>query len=342
MFYVICFLLLSMYYPSGKKNIVVTGGAGFIGSHLCDLLVSQHHVICIDDLSTGSIENIEHLLANPDFELVRHDLVLPLELTKLPELKKFQVEFQGVQEVYHLATPSTPKDYEGNPLKTVLSSSHATYNSLLIAKQWNAKFLFTSSSWVYGNADSAKLIPETYWGYVDPVGSTAPYAEGKRFAETLVYWFAQQYKLDTKIARLASIYGPRMKLGSGRQVADIIGKAMKNEPIELQSNQADTLTVVYVLDIIEGLLKMMASDEHGPMNFSANTSYSLQDVISAIKTITGSTSTVMEKNEIELHQHAMLDISLAKERLGWYPVVIMEDGLKKTVDSIRSMQMRKH
>ncbi len=224
----------------------------------------------------------------------------------------------------------------------MLSSSHATYNSLLIAKQWNAKFLFTSSSWVYGNADSAKLIPETYWGYVDPVGSTAPYAEGKRFAETLVYWFAQQYKLDTKIARLASIYGPRMKLGSGRQVADIIGKAMKNEPIELQSNQADTLTVVYVLDIIEGLLKMMASDEHGPMNFSANTSYSLQDVISAIKTITGSTSTVMEKNEIELHQHAMLDISLAKERLGWYPVVIMEDGLKKTVDSIRSMQMRKH
>ncbi|MBT3412477.1 MAG: NAD-dependent epimerase/dehydratase family protein [Candidatus Jacksonbacteria bacterium] len=330
-----------MHFPSGKKNILVTGGAGFLGSQLCEVLVKQHHVICVDDLSTGFVENVQHLLQLPDFELVRHDLTLPLDLAQQPDMEKFQMEFQGVQEVYHLASPSTPKDHKEQPLRTAMAASHATYNALQIAKKWKAKFLFTSSSWVYGQADHEKLVPETYWGYVDQIGPKGAYAEGKRFAEMMIYWFGKENGIDTKIARVASVYGPHMKLGSGRLIADIVENAMNNEPIVLHSNKKDAITVVYVLDIVEGLLKMMASDQPGPMNFSANTSYTLNDLINAIQSIIGSKSQIIEKNEKEMHQHAMLDISLAKEALGWYPVVSMEEGLKKTVDSLRAMRVKK-
>lgn len=319
-----------------RKNILVTGGAGFIGSHLCDELIKHHKVICVDNFSTGSEENINHLLKHPDFEFIRHDMVEPLDLESLPELRAFKVAFQGVQEVFNLACPTSPKDYNAYPTETLLANAYGTKNALDIAVRYGAKFLHVSTSAIYGEPLEATPFPENYWGYIDPIGPRSAYNEGKRFAESLVVNYRKKYHVDAKIVRMFNTYGPRMRLTDGRMIPDFVKSALANDPLAIYGTEEEQSTYCYVTDMIEGLMRMMKSNEVGPVNLGNPQTHKVSDVAKLIVEITSSRSLIRYEPHLPYTaKQGVPNIRLAKEKLGWFPVVPLDDGLLRTVDYMR-------
>jgi nucleoside-diphosphate-sugar epimerase len=316
-----------------KKNIIVTGGAGFIGSHLCDALVTNHKVICIDNFSTGREENIHHLLSNPNFEFIRHDLTVAMDLNILRELKAFQVPFQGIQEIYHLASPSSPKDYTKLTVETLLANADGTKNALEIAQGYNAKFLLLSSGSIYGQPTEKTPFPENYFGYVDPVGIRSPYQEGKRYAEALVAAFRKRHSLDAKIIRLFNCYGPRMRLSDGRMIPEFIQAAIESRPIIVNGSKNDTATFCYITDVLEGIIRMMASKELGPINIGNPEEHTLGEVAQLVINLAGGRQEIREEPPTAFSQRQPTpSIRMARENLGWFPVVKLNEGLQRTVD----------
>lgn len=316
-----------------KRNVLVVGGAGFIGSHLCDELVKHCKVICVDTFITGRVENIEHLLGNPNFIFIKHDASEPLDLTLFPELEKFQVQFQGVQEVYNLAVPTNKHSFEQHVYHTLLANSYVVRNTLEIAKQYQAKYLLASSSAVYGDPiDGQDLFPEDYWGFIDATGPRSCYNEGKRFAETFTYSFAHQFGVDVKVARIFNTYGPRMALNSGRMIPDFVVSAAEGKNIVIYGDGSETDTYCFVGDIVDGLLKLMNYKIDGPVNLGSPERYTLLDIAKKIISFTESKSQIEFAAPLPfLNKPGVADIAKGKQRLGWFPVIGLDEGLKQTV-----------
>lgn len=317
-----------------KPNILVTGGAGFLGSHLCEALLKSGKVICVDNFVSGVQQNIQHLLSNPDFVFIKHDVTIPLDLEAFPELERFKVKFQGVQEIYHLACPTSPKDFEAMRVATLLANAHGTVNALHLAQKYEAKFLFASSAVVYGARNPAvRFHREDQYGPLDHLSPRACYDEGKRFAETAVATYRQQYGVQAKIARLFRTYGPRQRLRIGEMMPDFIVNALEGKDLVIYGDESFSTSLTYVDDVISGLMKLMSSDEGGPMNFGNPEEHRLADVARKIIELTSSSSKVkFEESLLFMSPLGLPDITLARELLGWMPVVRLEDGLKKSIE----------
>ncbi len=303
------------------KRILVTGGAGFIGSHLCDRLIKEgHEVICLDNYFTGSKSNIVHLMDNPYFELVRHDVTHPY--------------FVEVDEIYNLACPASPVHYQYNPIKTIKTSVMGAINMLGLAKRIKAKILQASTSEVYGDP-LVHPQPESYWGNVNPIGIRSCYDEGKRCAESLFLNYHRQNDVQIKIIRIFNTYGPRMHPNDGRVVSNFIVQALKNEPITIFGDGTQTRSFQYVDDLLEGMTRMMGTDNDfsGPVNIGNPNEFSMLELAQEILSITGSASKIVHQPlpEDDPTQRKP-DISLAKEKLAdWEPEVQLRQGLEKTI-----------
>lgn len=323
-----------------KKNVLVAGGAGFLGSHLCDELVKENKVICIDNFISGTERNIDHLLANPNFIFVNHDLSEPIELEKLPSLKKFKLEFQGIQEIYNLACPMSPRRFLDNRLATMLANSKAVINLLDIALKYQAKFLQFSSSVIYGPRrvdDPEYKVKESDLGLVDHLSERSSYDEGKRFAETLVSNYRSIYGLDTKIIRLFRIYGPRMQHDDDQMIPDFITNALDNKDIIINGDANFSSSFCYVDDVIDAVSKLMNTDLPGPINIGSDVNVNLTDLVKMILKETNSESMVAyAESKLFVSELALPDINLAKNELGWMPVVTLANGLKKTIFDIEA------
>ncbi len=302
------------------KRILVTGGAGFIGSHLCRALLDQgHHVICLDNLFSGHVENIIALKENPRFEFIRHDVVEPITME--------------VDQVYHLACPASPVQYQYNPIKTIKTNVVGTLNMLGLAKRTKARILFASTSEVYGDPSVHPQI-ESYWGNVNPIGIRSCYDEGKRCAETMCFDYHRQHQVDIRVVRIFNTYGPNMDINDGRVVSNFIVQALKNEPITMYGNGKQTRSFQYVDDLISGLQKMMNQDEHiGPINLGNPTEFTMLELAQEIlKKLPNSTSTIthhpLPSDDPKQRQP---DISLAKEALQWMPTIPLSQGLDQTI-----------
>ncbi|MFA4930453.1 MAG: NAD-dependent epimerase/dehydratase family protein [Patescibacteria group bacterium] len=323
-----------------RKNILVTGGAGFIGSHVCDELVKQSNVICIDDFSTSHVENINHLLENPNFEFIKHDLTKRIDLTEQHELDKFKIRFQGIQEIYHLACPTSPKNFNKQRYHSLLTNGVGTINVLELAKAYKAKFLLASSSVVYGpRFPNAPRFTEDYHGYVDCNSPRACYDEGKRFAESSAITYRDMFSLDIKIARIFRTYGPRMSLFDGHMVPDFVLQALNSKPMVIYGDETFSTSLCYVSDVVEGLLKLMNSKEYGPLNFGHYDEIKMTDIANKIKTMVSSSSEVsFAKPMLFMSPLGLPDLTAVKEKLGWYPLVPLDEGLQKTIEYIKANQ----
>tara|TARA_B100001287_G_scaffold174368_1_gene146956 strand:- start:21757 stop:22686 length:930 start_codon:yes stop_codon:yes gene_type:complete len=303
-----------------KKNILVTGGAGFIGSHLCGRLLSDNHrVICLDNLITGSLKNIEQFKNNDNFEFVKHDIIEPY----------FR---ENIDEIYNLACPASPVQYQYNPIKTIKTCTIGVINILGLAKKNNAKILQASTSEVYGDPE---IHPqnENYNGNVNILGSRSCYDEGKRCAETLFMDYRRQHNLDIKIVRIFNTYGPNMSKNDGRVVSNFILQALKNQNITIYGDGLQTRSFQYIDDLIDGILKMMQSNFIGPLNLGNPEEISMNDLAAKIIKLTASSSKIKYKKLPEDDpKRRKPDISLARSKLGWSPVVDSETGFRKTIN----------
>lgn len=328
-----------------KKNILVAGGAGFIGSFLCDELVKDAKVICVDNFSTGSEQNIDHLLSNPDFIFINHDLSKPIDLMAFPELAKFKVEFQGIQEIYNLACPMSPKQFMSNKIATLDANSLVVKNLLEIAVENKAKFLQVSSSVIYGprrRENSMMQIKESDLGIVDHLSERAVYDEGKRFAETMVANYRDVYGIDAKIVRLFRTYGPRMEMEDDQMIPDFINSALNDSDIEIFGDEGFGSSFCYIDDAIDGLVKMMNSPLAGPINIGSDVNVLFKDVVDLIIKETNSQSKVVYKDsKLFMSELILPDIYKARNELFWMPVVTLENGIKKTVFSLQANQRLK-
>lgn len=304
-------------------RILVTGGAGFLGSHLCKrLLLDGHEVLCLDNFFTGRKTNVAELLQNPSFELVRHDIVLPI--------------FLEVDRIYHLACPASPIHYQYNPVKTIKTNIIGTLNMLGIAKRVNARMLLASTSEVYGDP-VVHPQKEGYWGNVNPIGIRSCYDEGKRAAETLMMDYHRQNRVDIKIMRIFNTYGPRMLADDGRVVSNFIVQALKGEDITVYGEGSQTRSFCYVDDLIDGMVRLMNSENFiGPVNIGNPEEYTILDLAKKIIAMTGSKSKITKKPlPSDDPTQRQPDISLAKEKLGWKPKVSVTDGLSRTIEYFR-------
>lgn len=323
-----------------KKNVLVAGGAGFIGSHLCDQLIKDCKVICIDNFISGSEKNIDHLLANPDFIFIHHDLSQPLDLETIPDLEKFKIEFQGLQEIYNLACPMSPRRFLDNRLATLAANSQVVKNLLDLAVKYQSRFLQFSSSVVYGPrfADNpSRQADENTLGAVDQLSDRSSYDEGKRFAETLVYNYRTLYSLDAKIIRLFRIYGPRMELNDDQLIPDFINNALENKDIIIPGDENFSSSFCYIEDALDAVAKIMNSEMAGPVNIGSDVNVKLTDLAQLIIKETNSQSAVsFTDSKLFISELVLPDIRLAKSELGWMPVVTLENGLKKTIFDIEA------
>ena len=303
-----------------RKRILVTGGAGFLGSHLCErLLADGHDVICVDNFFTGTKDNIAHLLENPYFELMRHDVTFPL--------------YVEVDEIYNLACPASPIHYQFDPVQTTKTSVHGAINMLGLAKRVKAKIFQASTSEVYGDPDIHPQ-PEHYWGNVNPIGPRSCYDEGKRCAETLFFDYRRQHGLQIKVARIFNTYGPRMHPNDGRVVSNFIVQALQNKPITLYGDGTQTRSFCYVDDLIEGFVRLMNSpdDFAGPVNLGNPGEFSMVELAETIVDLTGSRSPlVYESLPQDDPKQRQPDIRLAKAQLGWEPNIPLAEGLKPAI-----------
>ena len=306
-------------YGIGKR-ILVTGGAGFLGSHLCDRLIGQgHEVLCVDNFYTGSKQNIAHLLGNPRFELIRHDVTIPL--------------YVEIDEIYNLACPASPIHYQFDPVQTTKTSVHGAINILGLAKRVKAKVLQASTSEVYGDP---QVHPQTedYWGHVNPIGIRACYDEGKRCAETLFFDYHRQHKLRIKVARIFNTYGPRMHANDGRVVSNFVVQALKGEPITVYGTGAQTRSFCYVDDLIEGLIRLMNSPDEvtGPVNVGNTNEFTILELAEKVVAMTGAKSEIVRKPlPSDDPTQRQPDISRAREHLNWQATTPLDDGLRKTI-----------
>ena len=328
-----------------KKNILVTGGAGFIGSHLCDALVKDNHVICMDNFSTSSVSNIEHLLQNPNFEFINHDIVQPFDLADYPELDRFKIKFQGIQEIYHLACPISKRHFEDFKIAMVLTNSIGIKNVLDVAVSNQAKILFASSSSLYGpkRADHP-YVSESDPCVLDHLTPYGSYDEGKRFSEAILYTYQDVYKVDVKIARVFRTYGPRMKLFDGNLLPDMINHALDGKDIELAFPEDARIGLCYVSDIVDGLVRHMNSSiDVTVLNLGSDQEQYLSSVAGQIIKLTDSTSRVrFEPTNGQLNEAGLPDIGKARQVLGWLPLVRVEDGLRRMIEYARSHRQLTH
>ena len=311
---------------SSRKRILVTGGAGFLGSHLIDRLIANgHEVICADNLFTGSKRNIENLHGQPRFEFLRHDVTFPL--------------FIEVDEIYNLACPASPVQYQYDPVQTTKTSVHGAINMLGLAKRLRCRILQASTSEVYGDP-AVHPQTEDYWGHVNPIGPRSCYDEGKRCAETLFFDYHRQHKLEIKVARIFNTYGPRMHQADGRVVSNFIVQALRGEPITLYGDGSQSRSFCYVDDLIDGLIRLMESDAAvtGPINLGNPDEFTMRELAEKVLARTGSSSAIttnpLPQDDPKQRQP---DISRAKDYLGWTPKVSLVDGLKPTVEYFKSI-----
>jgi len=322
-----------------KKNVVVTGGAGFIGSHLSEALLKDSHVICIDNFTASSERNIDLLLRNPDFEFIKHDIVEPFNLEAYKELERFKIKFQGIQEIYHLACPTSAKNFVQYKIPTVQTVSVGTRNVLEIAARYNAKVVHASTSVVYGpRTPERSIFKETDLGLLDHLSPRGCYDEGKRFAETLVETYRDAKGVDAKIARIFRTYGPRQRLFDGEMVPDFIVDALDGRDLVVYGDETFSTSLTFVSDTVGGLTKLMASPAAtGVVNLGADYEVKIVDVARAIIQMTGSTSQIrFEPPLLFMTPLGMPDLTKAKERLGWIPLIRLEDGLMRTVEYTRA------
>lgn len=325
----------------GKKNILITGGAGFLGSHLCDELIKDNKIICIDNFITGSEENIDHLLQNPNFIFINHNVSEAMDLENMKELDRFRVKFQGVQEVYNCACPTSPRHFEQNIVETALANSFGTKNALDIAVRYNAKFMQFSSSVVYGSRlPDSKFFKEDNIGQVNFTGPRSCYDEGKRFSETLVSTYKQKFGIDAKIARIFRTYGTRMKLDDGQMLPDFVSSALENKELKIYGDENFSSSFCYVSDVIQGILKFMQSDEAGPINFGSDVEYKLIDVAKKVIELTDSKSKILFRDPLLFMTPLGLpDISAARDKLNWFPIVLLEEGIQETIDYLKAHKL---
>ncbi len=320
-----------------KKNILVTGGAGFIGSHLCERLLKEGNVICLDDFSNSDPQNINHLLQYPDFEFINYDVNKPINLEDFDELNKFKVKFQGIQEVYHLACPTSPKDFEDFKINSLQANSAAVINTLELALKYRAKYVFAGSSVVYGDAtDNKNVFKETDLGTVNQLSPRACYDEGKRFAETCVQTYRDFHGLDAKIARIFTAYGPKMRLFQGLLIPDFVINALDNKDVVIYGDKTLLTSLCYVSDIISGLCDLMSADPGvNVINLGSDEVYSFTDIAQMIIKMTGSKSKIVYDNPLLfLTRKGAPDLQYVKKTLGWMPLVRLEDGLEKTIEYV--------
>ncbi len=311
---------------SDQVRILVTGGAGFLGSHLCERLLREgKDVLCVDNFYTGTKRNIVHLLDHPYFELLRHDITFPL--------------YVEVDEIYNLACPASPIHYQNDPVQTTKVNVHGSINMLGLAKRLKAKILQASTSEVYGDP-TVHPQPEDYWGNVNCIGPRSCYDEGKRCAETLFFDYHRQHKIRIKVARIFNTYGPNMHPDDGRVISNFILQALKNEPITIYGDGSQTRSFCYVDDMIEGMIRLMNTpdDFTGPVNLGNPVETSILELAQKIIQMTGSKSTIAFKPlpADDPKQRQPL-IELAKEKLGWTPKISLEEGLKKTIAYFEDM-----
>jgi dTDP-glucose 4,6-dehydratase len=299
---------------------VVTGGAGFLGSHLCDfLLASGHRVVCVDNLDTGSLENIEHISDRADFVFVNHDLTEPLFLE------------ESVDVVFHLASPASPIDYQRLPLHTLKVGSYGTHNMLGLAKFKRARFVLASTSEVYGDPQ-VHPQPETYWGHVNPIGPRGVYDEAKRYAEAMTMAYHRQQGVDTAIARIFNTYGPRMRPHDGRAIPTFLRQALENNPLTVFGDGSQTRSFCFVDDLIRGLVLLAESGEHMPLNLGNPTQMTLLELANTVIKVVGAQSEIVfEALPIHDPQVRQPDITRARHVLRWEPEIELEAGLQKTV-----------
>jgi UDP-glucuronate decarboxylase len=304
-------------------RILVTGGAGFIGSHLCDRLVADgHHVVCLDNFFTGRKENVEHLLDHSHFEVMRHDVTEPL--------------FLDVDQIYNLACPASPVHYQYNPVKTVKSNVMGAINMLVLAKRVRARILQASTSEVYGDPTVHPQV-ESYWGNVNPIGPRSCYDEGKRVAETLMMDYHRQDRVDIRIARIFNTYGTRMQEGDGRVVSNFIVQALRGQELTLYGSGEQTRSFCYVDDLVEGLVRLMAADgRHEPVNLGNPVEFTIKELAELVsQMVGGEVKTVYRPLPQDDPTQRQPDITRAREWLGWEPQVHLEEGLGKTVEYFR-------
>lgn len=303
-----------------RKQVLVTGGAGFLGSHLCERLLNDgHDVLCVDNFFTGSKDNVLHLLDNPHFEVMRHDVTFPL--------------YVEVDEIYNLACPASPIHYQHDPVQTTKTSVHGAINMLGLAKRVNAKIFQASTSEVYGDP---KIHPQTedYWGHVNPIGFRSCYDEGKRCAETLFFDYRRQHNLRIKVARIFNTYGPKMHPNDGRVVSNFIMQALQGLPITIYGDGSQSRSFCYVDDLIEVFVRLMGSADNftGPVNTGNPGEFTIRELAEKIIDLTGSSSKLEYKplpSDDPIQRQP--DIRLAREKLGWEPNITLDEGLRKTI-----------
>ena len=310
------------------KRILVTGGAGFLGSHLCERLVSQgHDVICVDNFFTSQKANVAHLLAQPNFELLRHDIVQPLWLE--------------VDEIYNLACPAAPGHYQFNPIKTMKTSVIGAINVLGMAKRCRAKVLQASTSEVYGDPE-VHPQPESYRGAVNPIGPRACYDEGKRAAETLFMDYHRAHRLNIRIVRIFNTYGPRMNPYDGRVVSNFIRQAIAGEPITIFGSGDQTRSFCYRDDLIDGMMRMMAAPDDfvGPVNIGNPGEFTIRELAELTVQLCGSSSEIVHRSlPVDDPERRRPDITLARDRLGWEPTIPLREGLERTIGWFRTVDL---
>jgi UDP-glucuronate decarboxylase len=305
---------------SANKSVLVTGGAGFLGSHLCDHLIANgHEVVCVDNFFTGTKRNIEHLLGHPRFELIRHDVTFPL--------------YVEVDEIYNLACPASPIHYQHDPVQTTKTSVHGAINMLGLAKRLKCRIFQASTSEVYGDP-AVHPQPESYWGNVNPIGPRSCYDEGKRCAETLFFDYHKQHHLEIKVARIFNTYGPRMHPADGRVVSNFIMQALRNEPITIYGEGSQTRSFCYVDDLIEGFVRLMDSPAEitGPVNLGNPGEFTISELAELVIELTGSRSVLSYQSlPADDPKQRQPNIDAATSWLGWAPTIPLRDGLVRTI-----------
>ena len=302
------------------KRVLVTGGAGFIGSHLCERLLARNNdVLCIDNYFTGSKDNVAHLMQHPHFELMRHDVTFPLYIE--------------TDEIYNLACPASPVHYQFDPVQTTKTSVHGAINMLGLAKRVRAKIFQASTSEVYGDPEVHPQV-ESYWGRVNPIGPRACYDEGKRCAETLFFDYRRQHNLQIKVARIFNTYGPRMHPNDGRVVSNFIVQALRNDPVTIYGNGEQTRSFCYVDDLVEAFLRIMDTEDDftGPVNIGNPNEFTIRELADAVIELTGSKSKIISKPlPTDDPVQRQPDITIARNTLGWEPKIQLKEGLQKTI-----------